>query len=461
MGLTRTFSIYFYAISVNFLSYGGGLGYGWSSPALPKLSSISEKDHNPLPRPATPSEQSLIASLLSLGAVCSPFLSEIASDKLGRKTTLLLFSLPMIGGYIILIFADTVFQFYVARFLIGITEGCIFSIIPVYSAEISEDHNRGTIGAMMLLFVAIGHFTSSTVGPNVTIRTFSIVSLIPCVIFFIIFGLFSPESPYFYVLKNKNDEAEECLMKLRRKRNVDDEMKEIVKSVTEIKAGVEKSSIKSLFTEISCIKTFVLALLLMLFQQFTGLIYIIDYTQKIFDTANTPLSGDKSVMIVMTVQVLAILISTNIIDKINRRFLLLLSFTVICLLHVILGLFFYLVDHQYHLDGISWLPIVCLMLFIVAFQSGIGPISYIFPTEILEPNVKSVGNMLVICIGLVAEFLIATFLPEMAGEIGFYMPFWVFAAVTFVAVGFVYFFIPETRGKSFLEIQKDVRAKII
>ncbi|XP_030754410.1 facilitated trehalose transporter Tret1-like [Sitophilus oryzae] len=460
MKIPPSFFTYFSAISVNFLSYGGGLGYGWSSPALPKLSGEVDPDQNQLSRPATLAEQSWIASLLSLGAMCSPFLCEYVSGKLGRKISLLLFSLPMIGGYVILIFADEVVHFYIGRFLIGITEGSIFSTIPVYSAEISENHNRGTIGAIMFLFVSLGHFTSSVVGPNVSLQLFSIISLVPCIIFFVSFGLFSPETPYYYVIRNKFPEAEKSLKQLRKKEDVSEEMSEIIKCVTEMKSNKNISVLKEIFTDKSSLKAFVLSLLLMLFQQFTGLIYIIDYNQKIFDSAETPLSGDKGVVIVMAVQVAAILFSTNVIDKINRKTLLLLSLTSIFFLHTTLGSFFYLKQENFNVQYASWIPIACLMLFITAYQLGICPISYIFPAEILKPNVKSFGIMLVCCIGLLAEFLIATFLPVLEEHVGFYVPFWIFAVISLIAIVFVYFFIPETRSKSFLEIQESLEHKI-
>lgn len=312
----------------------------------------------------------------------------------------------------------------------------------------------------MLLFVALGHFTSSIVGPSVTIKYFSMVSLVPCLLFLVIFGLFVPETPYFFVLVNKMDEAKNCLRKLRRKFDVDEEMDEIVRGVKELKSSNDKNTLKELFTVKHSIKAFSLALALMMFQQFTGLIYVVDYTQKIFDSAHTPLSGDISVILVTTVQVFSIASSTNIIDRVNRKILLLISLIIIFVLHILMGTFFYLQQQNIDLSLVSWLPIFCLMIFIMAFQIGIGPISYIFPGEILEPNVKSLGNTLVISIGLLGEFGIATLFPMLSERAGFFVPFWIFACTSCVAIFFVWLCVPETRGKSFLEIQDDIRNKV-
>lgn len=449
--LPEAFFTYFSAVAVNLFSYGGGLAYGWSSPALPKLSGVADPNNNPLPYPANLSEESWIASLLSLGAMLGPLLAHYCSEKFGRKKTLLAFSLPMIIGNIIIIFADRVMHFYVARFLIGISVGCIFATIPVYSAEISQDHNRGVLGAMLLLFVSSGHFTSSVVLPYVTIKTFSIISLLPCLLFLVIFGGFVPESPYFYVLADRLEDARMSLKSLRRKKDVEDEFIGVVKSVEELKHS-QQNSLKDLFTVKMSLKCFGLGLALMLLQQFTGLIFIVDYTQKIFDTAGTPLKGDVSVMLVTAVQLVSITVSTNLIDKVDRKILLTVSLGILLVLHVSLGTFFYLEWAE------SLLPVFGLMMFIVAFQLGIGPISYIFPPEILEPHVKSLGTTLIISLGLLGEFGIATLFPLIADRWGFWVPFGVFATNSILALLFVWKCIPETRGKSFLEIQTKVRS---
>ncbi|XP_050311305.1 facilitated trehalose transporter Tret1-2 homolog [Anthonomus grandis grandis] len=459
--LPSSWFTFFAAFAINLLSYGGGLGYGWSSPALPKLSGHVDPENNPLSTPTTIHEESWIASLLSLGAVISPFMTEVSAEKIGRKYTLLIFALPMILGNFIIIFASEVWHFYTARFLIGLTEGCIFATIPVYASEISEPKNRGTIGAIMLLFISLGHFTSSIIGPSVTIATFSIISLAPCILFLVLFGLLVPESPYYFVLAGKNQEAQRSLKQLRRKDDIEEELNEIIRAVKEFK----DSQISNVWVELFMRKynfiAFVLALTLMVLQQFSGLIYIVDYTQKIFDVARTPFKGNVSVMFVTSVQVISIALSTYIIDKINRKTLLVISLMLIACSQVVLGLFFYF-QHRGHaaVEYITWLPIVCLMLFMVSFQLGTCPISYNYPSEILDPTVKTLGNTLVMSLGLLGEFGIATLFPMLAEHIGFFVPFWIFGLVSFVAVFFVVFWLPETKGKSFLEIQNVLRNKL-
>ncbi|XP_060523362.1 facilitated trehalose transporter Tret1-2 homolog isoform X3 [Cylas formicarius] len=458
MDIRKNKFTYFAGISANLLTYGSGLGYGWASPALSKLSGHVDPENNPLSSPTTVTQESWIASLLSLGAMCSPFLTAFLSEKIGRKKTLLVFVLPTIISHLILIFAKRVVDFYVARFLIGLSTGCAITIVPLYSAEISQKHNRGAIGALVIVMLASGHFTASVVAPYVTIRTFSALALIPSGLFLIVFGIFVPESPYFYILMDDKRGAKLSLEKLRGTENVGEELGEIVKSVEELKSS-ERDNLRELFTSSYCLRCLFWSVALIFFQQLTGLIYIVNYTQKIFESAHTPISEEIAVMLVTLVQITSILVSTQILDRVPRRKLALLSLTSILVITTTMGTYFYMQKHHFNLLHFTWLPVLCLMVFILSFNMGICPISYIFPGEIFQPNVKSLGVNLVMCVGLFWEFAVASFLPALSNRFGFDVPFWVFTGATCFGIAFVGFSMPETGGKSFLEINESLRYK--
>ncbi|XP_060521928.1 facilitated trehalose transporter Tret1-2 homolog [Cylas formicarius] len=449
---------YVAAGSANLMTFGVGMGYGWSSPSLPKLNGQVDPQSIPLSIPTTVLQDSWIASLLSLGAMCSPFITVFLSEIIGRKKTLLAFSFPMIVSHLIMIFATKVVDFYIARFMIGISSGCMFSLIPVYTAEISQKHNRGLVGITLNIMLTLGHLTSSVVGPYVTIKMLSVVSLVPCVLFVVSFATLIPETPYFYVLVGKKQEAEVSLKKLRRSSAVEDELAEIVKSVEDLKL-TERGNFGELFTRKHHLKALFWAVGIMFFQQFTGIIYVVSYTQKIFDAAHTSLSADLEVMIVTAVQVIAVLLSTQAIDRVARKTLMAASLVLMLLPNFFMGLYFYLLEFGYNLDPISWLPVALLVIFISGFNVGIGPLGFTFAGEIFEPGVKCWGVTLATCTNLMVAFLTATFMPSVSEISGFYAPFWIFAGFTAVGIVFVYVFVPETKGKSFLEIQRSVRSE--
>ncbi|XP_060521251.1 facilitated trehalose transporter Tret1-like [Cylas formicarius] len=450
--------IYVTALSANLFTFGVGIGYGWSSPALPKLSGSVDPEQNPLPEPATVSEQSWMASLLSLGAMTSPIVTALLAEKIGRKKTLLIFSLPMVASHLIMVFANKVFHFYIARFLIGVSVGCMFTVIPVFAAEISQKHNRGVVGLILNVMMTCGHLMAAVVGPYVTISALSIISLVPIVAFLVIFGLFIPETPYFYALIDNKTEAERSLMRLRRTASVEQELTEIIKSVKELKLSQNRNFVE-LFTDRYHLKTLVWVIFVLFFQQFTGMIYIISYTQKIFDTANTPLSGDVEVMIFTAVQLVAVLFSTQTVDRIARKVLMIGSLVLMLLPNAAMAIYFNLLDSDYDVSVVSWIPVAALIVFISAYNLGIGPLGFVFEGEIFDPNVKAWGVTVGTCFKLLVQFLAAMFMPSLSQALGFFVPFWIFAGFTLIGIVFIRICIPETKGKSFLEIQHYVRNK--
>ncbi|XP_060528470.1 facilitated trehalose transporter Tret1-like [Cylas formicarius] len=446
-------------ISVNFLSLGTGFVYGWSSPMLPKLNGQVDPEYNPLPSPATLEQQTWMTSLSSLGALCGPFLTAYISEEIGRKKTLLLFALPCIAAHVIIVFASSVEEFYVARLLMGLTVGCVYTVVPLYAAEISENHNRGLINLLMFFLYAIGHFAAVAIGPYVTVQHFSVYSLVPLVSFLIVFGFFSPETPYYFMLRNKPEEAEKSLKLLRGGGNIEKELKEIHEQVEHTKDMGLFRSCNSLFTSKHSIKALTWSLLLMSFQQLSGYIYVASYTQTIFDLAHISFPNEIAVILVFFIQIIFVLAAFLVIDRLPRRLLAVLSLSTTMILALSMGTYFYLLQRNVDLQAVSWLPMVLFVFYVASYNIGIGPIAYIIPGEIFDPHVKSIGITLVTVLAFGWQFFSTVLLPNFAEKYGNETPFWVFSASAFVSVFFIYGCLPETKGKSFLEIQSFLRAK--
>ncbi|KAJ8950725.1 hypothetical protein NQ314_007787 [Rhamnusium bicolor] len=439
-----------------------GIGYAWTSPSIPKLNGNVDPQNNPLSRPTTILEDSWITALQNLGAAFSPLFIGIAANKYGRKKTLIVFSLPMMVSNIILIFANSVSHFYVARFLVGIGTGCVFSVVPLYVAEISQVTNRGFTSMFLGLMITSQQLFVYVIGPYTTISTLAKISLIPSVLFLLTFGFFIPESPYYFVMIGNQVEAEKSLAKLRQKSKSDvlKELTDIIKSVEQSKT--EKSSLKDLIKSKVVTKCLLTAVGLMFFQQFTGILAIVPYLQTIFDATNSSIPADVSVMMVGLVQFITTAITSRIVDKVDRKILLIASNSGILFSLICLGTYFYLQTNQFNVDAIFWLPIASIILYIICFNFGIGPIPWTIVGEIFPPNLKTHLNGIVTFLNIIFGFLIAMFFPTLSLVLGMALSIWIFAAFTAVSILFIVYFLPETRGRSFLEIQimfRDGRSK--
>nr|CAH7766798.1 unnamed protein product [Callosobruchus chinensis] len=368
-GCRRGWHLYICVASVNLMSMVGGMGYGWPSPFIPKLNGAIDPDINPLPQPTTVMEDAWIASLHTLGSIFGPLFAGVLAERHGKKLVLVITSLPMLVANVILIFANSVNLFYIARFLWGLGNGCALSLIPAYVSEISEIQNRGITSLFMPLMICASQNLLYFVGPYVTIKTMASMSLVPSFMFLVHFGFYVPESPYHYVLRGETEEAEKSLKELRQTADVKKELLEIIHTAEETKT---KLSFKEVFLSKVLRKCFVITIGLMFIQQFSGVLAIVTYLQTIFNSAGSFLPGHICVMIVGVFQTLSVLVTIYIVEKINRRTLMIFSYTGMVVSLIILGTYFYFLDEGYNLTSFSWAPITSILIYITCFNIAPG-----------------------------------------------------------------------------------------
>lgn len=129
---------------------------------------------------------------------------------------------------------------------------------------------------------------------------------------------------------------------------------------------------------------------LMVLEQASAFNVVIFYCVDIFSQTGTGLNAYWSSIIVAVVQVLATGLGTFLVDRAGRRILLILSEIIMGISFVVLGVFFYVKtkNNDQIPYGLGWLPLVSVVVFIIAFSIGIGPLSWTVMGEILHPDVK-------------------------------------------------------------------------
>lgn len=140
-----------------------------------------------------------------------------------------------------------------------------------------------------------------------------------------------------------------------------------------------------------------ISLTLMILEQASAFNVVIFYCVEIFAAAGSSLDPHSSAIIVAVVQVVGTIISTFLVDKAGRRILILFSEAVMGISFLALGAFFYVkhINNGVAPVTLGWLPLVSVLLFVVAFSIGIGPLRY-----------KSQTNL--ICEGLIKNLIFTT-----------------------------------------------------
>lgn len=447
-GTTRHLPQYIAALTAAGGALAAGILLGWTSPAKHRLVNQTEFGFN-----ITEEQFSWIGSTMTLGAaaVCIPI--GFLINLIGRKPAMLLLVVPFTIGWALLIFAQNVIMMYIARFILGISGGAFCVAAPMYTGEIAEKEIRGTLGSYFQLMITIGIFFVYIVGWKLQVFVMSIICATIPLIFGLIF-MFMPESP-LYMVRKGNTEGAINSMKWLRGSNYDysQELNELQEENERLKAT--SVSFISAFGRRATQKALCISLGLMFFQQLSGINAVIFYTNDIFQDANTGIEDSIASIIVGIMQVIATFVSTLVVDKLGRRILLLSSGVVMAICTILMGVYFHLqTNNALIVDNIRWLPIVCLCVFIVMFSMGYGPVPWLMMGEVFAPDVKGVAGSIAGTTNWVLAFIVTKTFVNLKDALGSAATFWLFSAITLIGVAFVYFIVPETKGKSLTEIQR-------
>lgn len=174
----------------------------------------------------------------------------------------------------------------------------------------------------------------------------------------------------------------------------------------------------------------------------------------LFQAAGSDLESSTQTIIVGVIQVVITFISTLIVDRLGRRLLLMISGGVMGICTLLLGVFFYLKDSpDSDTSDLGWLPLTSVCVFIIAFSLGYGPIPWMMVGELFAPHIKGFASSLSCVLNWILAFLVTRFYSDLVVAFAIHTTFWIFAVISFIGVVFVFFIIPETKGKTLDEIQ--------
>lgn len=428
-----------------------GYSMGWTSPITPKLSEDNYWLQSPLPRPITTEEEAWMGSLLTVGAIFGPFIGGFVGSRFGRKNGLLSCALPLIIGWILISIAKEIGYIYAGRIFWGIGVGMLFTISPMYCAEIATDDVRGALGSFLQVFITIGFLIVYAVGPFVSYGVVAYLG-IALVLLFVGSFIFMPESPIYYLSKNNREAAVQALMKIRGQSHsgVQDELE---KMVADVEVTLSKTAkISDIWATKGNIKAMYVSCALVFFQQFCGINAVLFYMDSIFSAAGSDIKPHISTIIIGVVQMGASFVTPFVVDRLGRRFLLLISSCGTTIALGLLGMFFILKDEPIA-EKINFVPILSLVLFMITYCVGLGPMPWTVMGELFPIEVKAIAAPIATAFCWILSFLVTRFFKPIALAVGMHIAFWIFGVCCLAAFFFTLFLVPETKGKSFQEIQ--------
>ena len=419
-----------------------GLTINYSSPALVDLENerlISE------------TLSGWFAALTSAGAAVSCLLGGYCIEKLGRKTTILLSSLPMVIGWLILLINAHVSMLLIGRFLNGFSVGIISVATPVYIGEIVSANLRGLMLNCFQLLIVIG--TLLTFSLSIVLRWQWLAIFNSCVSTLIVIVVVPlvPESPVWLLKHGYPLQAMENLTWLRN----DDTLvatQEYTIMENAVRQTTDNVSIREILSKKRYLKPLLLSIMLMLFQQFCGVNAIQNFAEQIFYDAGISNAVVASIFATV-VSIVFTLIACFLIDFTGRRLLLIASSLIMTISHLVLGLSFYFKIEKDD-QNISWLSIVGVLLFQAGFSLGWGPIPWTILGEIFPSSARGIASGISSTTNWVFSFIVVVSFLPMKATLHPYGTFWFFGAICLISSICVSIALPETKGKTLNEIEK-------
>ncbi|XP_043514498.1 facilitated trehalose transporter Tret1-like [Frieseomelitta varia] len=431
-----------------------GFVIGWNSPSIVIL--MSEDS----PIPVTASSISTLVAIVAFGHMLAPLINTLIVDKFGRKNTLLLSGLPVIVSWSLIIIASSIWELYVARFLAGISLGLFICVFPMYIGEISSPETRGIGGSVTTIIYNIGIFLTFAIAPYLSLSSMAGAFLAVSVAFVITFW-FMPESPYFLAMSNRTDEAEEVLEKLRGKTDVSEELQAIVDSLSRrVKESAKSKGLRDMFASRANLKAILSIAMFSTIQYFGGFFTIQAYGQLIFKSISNVMSDYEINVVIGVTQVISILVTVLLVDKFGRKPLILVAGVSISICNLAIGLYFFAGEYMHEdVHSLSWIPFVASVVLVFMFNSGILCLQVILMSEIFATEIKAVSTC--------AVSMIAGFLATLGTKLyiwvaitlgyGHSLPFLFYSAVVATCTAIILRVTPETRGKTFAEIQLELK----
>ncbi len=392
-------------------------------------------------------EQELIVSTLLIGALIGALIGGVIADLFGRKKTLFLTLFLFLIGILTLTMASSFNAFLIGRLISGFAVGIVSMAVPLYIAEMSPAGNRGALVSLNQLCITIGillaYIVTYSLADSGSWRNMFAFALIPTVLQFV--GLFFvAETPSWLMSHEKREEADQILHKIQ----VAPKDKRLVRE----KKGEDfptKKDFRELFSK-NVRMPFLIGIGVAVFQSITGINTVIYYAPKIFQLAGYTEATTAlfATMLVGIINVIVTIISLWLIDRIGRRPLLVSGLIGMAFSLVILGFSFFIEG-----EGSGLTAIFAMLIYVAFFAVSLGPVAWLIISEVYPLGIRGRAMGIATFANWISNYFVSLTFLSLIGILGAFGTFWLYAIICILGLWFVIKLVPETKGKTFEQIQ--------
>lgn len=424
-----------------------GLHLGWAAPAIYVLTKTTRG-----PLQLEVSESSLLASSSLLGAFVGAIGAYLLANFWSQSKCLLLASIPHGTAFLIFATWPNLYAFYFARFIAGLGNAIGFGVATMYAVEIASTRIRGTIGILMMIAFNLGIFLVYTLLPFVPFKHAHLLFLGVSILQFTL-CLFLPESPYLLLKQGDSEGAKNVLIKLRNTTKVDKEFHDMYDYVQTQYS--EPVTLQSLISEKIYLRALIFTSGVVLAQQCSGASSLEAYSQVIFDSGKSFISADVCGILYSFSGLAFPFICGIAVDNVGRKILFVASGLIISVALSVLGFYYYLLGVGYAgIENLAFLPLTTMLGYSLGYGIGLGALPLLYMSELMPTKVRALGTCIMTLVGNATGILMTMTYTSMQKKFGSFAPLWMYAILTACNCVLMMVFLPETKGKSFDQIQR-------
>jgi sugar porter (SP) family MFS transporter len=399
--------------------------------------------------------EEIVVSVVLVGAMLGAITGGTIADRIGRRNTLVWGGAIFIVGSLLAPLSPNVGALIAARALLGLAIGFTSVTAPVYVSELAPPQSRGMLIGLyqfaLTIGIALADLTGYWFAGQHAWRLMFGVGAIPAALFLVLV-LNVPESPRWLFAQNRWGDAEAVLRSYTDNAGARLLLEDIQASLsTEVErrwSALWSPAVRgSLFIAVG----------FTVLQQVTGINTIIYYGPRIFALAGITSNKNAifATLLVAIVNVLATVIALVLVDRVGRKPLL---YAGVGGMTVSLFVLSYAFHNQVALGAsLGLVATICLMVYITCFAFSLGPIAWILVSEVFPLRVRGRGVAAASLGSGIANFLVSITFLSLIHAAGNAFTFAIYGVFCILTIFFVYFSVPETKGRELESISANRR----
>ncbi|XP_017307572.1 solute carrier family 2, facilitated glucose transporter member 11b isoform X2 [Ictalurus punctatus] len=407
---------------------------------------------------------SSIVSIFTIGGLVGASIGASLAVHFGRKGTLLINnSFALLAAVLMGLSSLTAaFELLIAgRFISGINAGVGACVQPLYLGEIAPRALRGAMAMGTSIFITGGILTGQVIGLTELLggeQYWPLLLISPCVpaVLQLIFLPQFPESPRFLLIDRADEVAcTTALQQLHGGEHFQVEMEDMQRERISAE-GIKPLKPWQLFTECRNRWPLFIVILISTAQQLNGINAIYFYAEYVFREAGIPAENIPYVTLgTGACECITALTCSLLIERLGRRALIIGGYSLMSLWCVCFTL---ALSFQKVSSWVPYLSMLCIFAFILSFGLGPGGVTNILITELFTQTTRPAAYMIAGSVNWLSFFFISMVFPFIVNGLQQFC-FLIFLVICCLVATFIFFFVPETKNKTFLEIQSELSGK--